>query len=143
MAKRTQQNEVYAAQEVLPPGRTFTALDEIQTYVDELRESYWWPAWVLRIEVQPISQRFRGLAHWHTNEGAGVIGISKDGMNLRTVVHEVAHVLADARGSSGHDPLYCRQFLELVYHCMGSDQFIKLRDSFEQRGVVHDQEVAS
>jgi putative metallohydrolase (TIGR04338 family) len=134
---------VYAAQEALPPGRTFTTLDEIQAYVDELRENYWWPEWVLRIEVHSIGRQWRGLARWDADAGAGVIGISKDGMSLRTVVHEVAHVLADARGSTSHDPRYCRQFLELVYHCMGSEQFIKLRDSFEQHGVVHDEEVAS
>jgi putative metallohydrolase (TIGR04338 family) len=93
--------------------------------------------------VHSIGRQWRGLARWDANAGAGVIGISKDGMSLRTVVHEVAHVLADARGSTSHDPRYCRQFLELVYHCMGSEQFIKLRDSFEQHGVVHDEEVAS
>lgn len=56
--------------------------------------------------------------------------------NELIVLHEVAHVLCDARyGSQSHDPWFARIYLELVCTAMGSEAYVSLWSAFKQLGV--------
>lgn len=143
--RKTQQLDCYAAQEALPRGQAFASLEEVQRWVDDLRDTPWWhlqgySLHVLRIEVQPYrSAKFAGCAQWCKEDNCGVIALTPDGRTVRTVLHEVAHILADAaHDSTGHDPAWARVFLTLVSCVMGPDAYVTLRESFDAHGVSYD-----
>jgi putative metallohydrolase (TIGR04338 family) len=137
-----QQFELYAAEGGVPSGRWFETLDEMQIYVDELRETAVWRrqyANVLRIDAY---QRFSGdcsVGAWQEEMGGGVIEMLPCHMNELYVLHEVAHVLAGARyGSRSHDPWFARTYLEVVREGMGPDAYLALYRAFEAAGIDHD-----
>ena len=142
--KSCQQYEIYGAQAEAPEGRTFTSVEEMQSYVDSLRDTVWWQRHysnVLRIEVydRPTGKK-DSVGSWVPLNAAGVIEIGNP--RERTVLHEVAHVLAAARfGSKAHDPYFARIFLELVAHVMGSEAFVALHAAFDKHGIEHDPDI--
>lgn len=142
---RTQQFDCYAAEGALGDGRTFRDVAEAQRFVDDLRDTHWWhlqgySLHVLRIEVSlSRSTKFNGIAHWEADKSAGAIGLTRTGLRERTVLHEVAHVLATAiHGSKSHDPAWARTYLTLVSYVMGSDAYLALQRSFDAHGVDYD-----
>lgn len=138
-----QQGILYAAEEtVLLRGRTFETGDELQTYVDDLRDSPWWIAQyeqVLKVDACIRKSSAAGSVGGFKKEfGTGRIELAPDHCNELFVLHELAHVLAAARyGSKSHDPWFARTYLELVYGVMGSDAYLRLFEAFERAGVDH------
>jgi putative metallohydrolase (TIGR04338 family) len=140
-----QQFELYAAEEPLSHlhGRALSS-EELQSYVDGMREHPWWDrnfADVVRIEAytRPPSWEGGSVGSWHSEHAAGKIEMSKYHMVELYVCHEVAHCLAEARfGSKSHDPWFARTYLELVYTVMGSAAYASLKSAFEHGGVDHD-----
>lgn len=146
MTVRTQQEEVYTAQRVLPAGLRFDGRADAQRYVDTLRDEPWWEQFFplvedVEVHVGPCGAGWGGVAAFHEGERCGVIQLDPNGgMTQATIVHELAHILANAhRESTGHDPAFVRTFLELVYHTYGSEAWQGLKASFLQHGVVIDE----
>jgi len=119
-------------------------LAEAQDFVDRMRDRY--RRWegdfrhVLRVEVfeHPDGQG-GSVGGFDAVKGAGVCDMMSDHMRPLILCHEVAHVLADARfGSQSHDPWMARIYLELVYACMGAEDYGRLQRSFDQHGVDYD-----
>ena len=138
----TQQQECYRAESQLGPGRAFMSIDEIQAFVDSLRDAPWWTAQgyhlsVARIEVGTSrSKKFAGVGWYDKDMGAGRIELTGVGKNMKTVLHEVAHVIASAKyGSKSHDPWWARTYLTLVSYVMGSDAYLTLQSAFDAQGV--------
>lgn len=134
----TQQEQVYAAERNLDLGHEFKTIDEARAFVDQLREQWWWDYFYEKIEdveVHPIRAR-RSQAHWDEHERAGMIELAPHGRNVKTITHELAHVVAGAlRGSSAHDPAYARTYACLTYLISGSDAWLQLQASFDAHGV--------
>lgn len=140
MSARCQQWEVYAAEESIfsMHGEEMT-LAEVQAYVDSLRATTWWEQRcyeILHIEVGPARRGENGVGGWYKDKSAGRIELAPRARNKSTILHEVSHVIADAmHNSTAHDPAFCRVYLELVYRELGSDAYVKLRESFVQHNV--------
>ena len=143
---KTQQDELYTAEERVAKGRTFTSIDEIQRFVDDLRDNQWWAAqgyWqVARIEVgrpSPKNERRGSVGAWYEDMNAGRIEMAQVHWCQLYILHEVAHVLAAAlHGSKSHDPYFARIYLILVACSMGSASYTELLTAFERDGIVHD-----
>jgi len=142
VGKSNQQAQVYEAQwfaeDGLGPemrGRSFESEEELQLYVDDLRENEHWQDY----DVQSIEAFCRdkpGACGGLVELGFGQIEMGPDKMYERPVLHEVAHVLAAARyDSQSHDPWFVRTYLELVYEHMGSAAYKALYDAFQVAGV--------
>ncbi|MDE2100426.1 MAG: hypothetical protein KGL39_24450 [Patescibacteria group bacterium] len=137
-----QQLTLYDAEAEVSPRRTFSSEEEMQQFADEIREADWWQRnfpQVRRIEVYFDDARDASAARWHPEHGAGVIGIAAHGHTDLTLMHEVAHVLANARyGEATHSPWFARTYLEAVYTYMGAEAYAELRAAFERHGIDHD-----
>jgi len=137
---RTQQVRVYAAEDtLLDHGRVFGSIAEVQAYLDDLRDRWWWdnPA-VVRVEVYPIKGR-KSMAAFHASRNAGLMELAKGGMNLHTVLHELAHITAQAKhGSEAHDPWWARELLVLTYFERGPEAYVELARAFDRHDVIHD-----
>lgn len=146
----TQQQSCYAAERSLDHGRIFSSVDEVQRYVDALRDNQWWHAQgfslhVLRIEVGKMdgrkNKRAAGVGWFQPETNAGRIELRHSCMYESVVLHEVAHVLAAAvHGSTCHDPAWARTFLTLVSAVMGPDAYLTLQRSFDAFNVRYDVE---
>jgi putative metallohydrolase (TIGR04338 family) len=143
----TQQFKCYDAQSAIDDGERFETIEDMQRWVDDLRDTHWWHAQgyslaVLRIEVDHATgenRRHRGVASYDRANNAGVCVFSPAGMCVRTVLHEVAHVLAAAtHGSTSHNPAWARTYLTLVSCVMGPDVYLALQRSFDEHGVNYD-----
>jgi putative metallohydrolase (TIGR04338 family) len=137
-----QQFELYAAEATISGGRTFASEKELQEYVDELRESDYWQRNFDKV------QRIDAFAHppsWRSGSVGGmrddVIGqieMAPVHMCELFVIHEVSHVLAEARyGSHSHDPWFARTYLELAYTALGSETYAVLVAAFDRGGIDH------
>lgn len=144
---RTQQLDCYAAEAGLDVGTRFVDVGAAQRFVDGLRDTPWWQLQgyslhVLRIEVHPAHHavtRWAAQSTWYPSKSAGKIDVTQNGLNTLVLLHEVAHVLADAiHRSTGHDPAWARTFLTLVSYVMGSDAYLALQRSFDAHGVDYD-----
>lgn len=133
-----QQDELYAAEREVPRGREFSDAEEIQGYVDALREEPWWPEPVRRVEVYDRLGE-ESIGGWHPEKAAGLMELADCHYWELFVLHELAHVLAEERyGSRAHDPGFARTYFELVYRVMGSDTYHALFMAFEDHGVDHE-----
>lgn len=136
-----QQYELYAAEGGVPKGRTFGSIEEIQKYVDDLRERPWWIleyGKVLKVEV--AKSRAKGsVGGFYPEKNAGRIEMAECHWNELYVLHELAHVLAKARHQSqAHCPYFARVYLEMVSREMGPETYTKLYEAFENHNIEHD-----
>ncbi len=133
-------DRVYAAEFGLEPGRAFTTLREVQKYLDALAASPWWSErfpHVVRVEAVGIrSDAVDGVGRPEFHRLAGVVGISRNGRNELTVLHETTHAVCDP--DAGHGPRWARTYLEMVYRVMGEVQWSALRAAFVEHGVALD-----
>lgn len=142
IAKRCQQQQVYAAERTIDQGSRFTSAAAVQTFVDELRDTWWWIKWVSNvkwIEVRLDRRRRSSSARFDVEDEAGHITLNVDNPNIRLVLHEVAHVLAEARHRSmSHDPWFARVYYEITYLVRGVDSAQELAIAFDEMGVDYD-----
>jgi putative metallohydrolase (TIGR04338 family) len=142
--RATQQKKVYAAESAVDHGRRFTSLDEIQEFVDDLRDAdYWWERLapkIYRVEVAPgATHTGNSMATWYEEAGAGLIEMQVCHWTEHDVLHEVAHCVANSNvPKSGHDPFWVRTFLTLTYHVRGPEAYVALRQAFLDHDVVID-----
>lgn len=135
---KTQQEEVYAAERtLLERGTQFDSIKAVQAYLDDIRDRLWWDyPDVVRVEVYGAN---KSQAGYDRKTNAGLIELHPKQMDQHTVLHELAHVLAQARdGSQAHDPWWVRTLLILTYWERGSDAFVELREAFLAHDVVID-----
>lgn len=148
MSKQTQQFKLYAAERAVNVGRAFRSLEEIQAWVDALREQLWWrqryPE-VKRIEVGPAIAGGRcGSVGWFEPEmGAGRIEMAPQHWSELVVVHEMSHVFASVHGSGAHDPIFARTFLNLTYFILGTETYQQLAAAFNDAEIDTDWEAPS
>lgn len=138
MAK-CQQFELYAAEASVRRGRTLPA-DDLQAYVDELRDLPWWDSNFRKVERVDCrvrqTDREGSAGAWDSERQVGVVEMAPGHLTELIVLHEVSHVLAAARyGSRAHDPWFARTYLELVSVVLGPDAYLELRAGFRGQGV--------
>jgi putative metallohydrolase (TIGR04338 family) len=134
-----QQFELYASEASIPRGREFTSVEEMQRWVDDLRENPWWERFypqVLRVEAVFKPSGSCSCGGWTPSMGGGRIEMLPCHRNELVVCHELAHVLAAARfKSKAHCPWFAKTYLELVYLVMGTEAWTALRESFVAGGI--------
>jgi putative metallohydrolase (TIGR04338 family) len=138
-----QQFELYASEVTVSAGREFETEEDMQAWVDSLRDT---PLWereypqVLRVEVGFLDGRASGsVGRWFPSENAGRIEMHPTHHCELDVCHELAHVLASARyGSHAHDPWFADVYLRIVYVAMGPEAYSALHAAFERAGIDHD-----
>lgn len=138
----TQQAALYAAEDEIFEGVYFTSLEHVQEWIDGLRDIWWWEArvpQVLKIDVHPANVGERDQAWYDESTRTGIIEFATPIPSMRSVVHELAHVLAQARhGSQSHDPWYARILLELTYLLRGIPTYEALFAAFVRHGIDFD-----
>jgi len=139
---KNQQALIYAAQCVVPPDPYFGDIAQAQLFVDILRDQPWWDRTYSKVAYVEVGATRRNatksVGWWDAEHNAGRIELCASGMQARTVVHELAHVVADALdGSTAHDPTFARRFVELTYHALGVEAYVALTTSFDAHGVEY------
>lgn len=135
----TQQEEVYTAERtLLDRGRTLDSIKEVQDWIDAFRDTDWWDALapkVYRIEAytRPGST---SLGRWYEDAGAGMIELAR--LDEHTILHEVAHAIANSVEPAAHGPRWVRTLLLLTFHVRGAGAWATLRQAFLDHGVVID-----
>lgn len=137
-----QQYELYAAESEGDRGRQFRSLAEIQSFVDALRDTWWWQRWypkVLRVEVGKPASKKASVGAWFPENNTGKIEMLEVHWCEQYVLHELAHVLADYRfKSQAHCPWFARVYMELVHNVQGSAAFVQLHGAFDRHNIKHD-----
>lgn len=139
-----QQFQLYAAEAAVPRGRTFATEEELQAFVDGMRDTPYFERnfpQVIRIEAYVRTDRrvTSSVGSWKPESNAGLIEMLPCHMHELIVLHECSHVLAQARyGSRSHDPWFARTYLELVFTHMGPEAYVALKDALDTGGVDHD-----
>jgi putative metallohydrolase (TIGR04338 family) len=137
---RYQQDEIYAAERGVTRGRWFNSVSDAQTWLDSLRETWWWerlfwnaPA---RTEVHWRARGSSSVGKYDAANDGGVIEMLPDHRNQLFMLHELAHVIAAAlNDSQAHDPFFARTYATLVYCVLGSDVWLELQREFDAHGV--------
>lgn len=135
----SQQDSVYRAEGRCRGGREFGSADEVEAYIEDLRERYdrWEDDFSDVLFVDVFVHR-RGRSRAVVEGDGGVINLNEGQLYEAVVLHELAHVLADSRyGDCGHSPWYARVMLELVYVAMGSEAYSELKNAYDHEGVDH------
>lgn len=142
-----QQYELYSAEEVAPRGREFTSVEEMQRFVDDLRETWWWKMrfpMVHRIEVGAAPKNGGGsVGGFFPDKGAGRVEMMKEAGHWceRILLHEISHVFAAAAyDSKAHDPQFARTYIDLVSLVMGEPAYTTLYNSFVDADIQFDYE---
>lgn len=139
---RTQQDLVYRAEAEAPAGPTFATIDELEAWLRrEMLDQPWWHERFPRVRgifVAASRDAHGSVGGWSEADGYGQIEMAPTHWCAKYVCHEVAHVAAAPDGSTSHDPLFVRVYLELVYRTLGTDAWVDLRGRFLDAGVVID-----
>lgn len=140
MACHCQQDELYASEREAIQGPSFESVEQVQQWVDDLRESDWWERnfpEIRRINVHKWAKGTMDAAGLDRNGNAVVPWWPGWGGLL--MLHEVCHCLAEDRfGSVSHDPWFCRMYAEAVYTFLGSEAYLSLTEAFKRHGVDYD-----
>jgi putative metallohydrolase (TIGR04338 family) len=131
-----QQKNAYRAEQKVPKWHEFGSATEVQDYVDSLTASDWWEqrySHIVRIEAPANNMQKQSVAGSYHKDRMGVIKIASTMRNTRTVLHEVAHVVAGNK--CGHSSEWARTFLDLVYFAVGSEAYSQLRQEYVDANV--------
>jgi hypothetical protein len=134
-----QQKRVYAAEATLDKGATFTSYVDAQAWADALTARNWWSeqyGFVRRIELQGAPEGEPATGSYDEDHRVAVAAIPRSMLNTHTILHEVAH--ATVGGKVGHNHVWTRELLKLVYMALGSDRYLALYESFTNGGVLID-----
>lgn len=132
----SQRQKVYDAEKVIRrQGRSFSSIEEMQTYCDRLTGSAWFSRrWsVTKIVVQRGRE---GTSAW-ANAMRRIINMPTWAWTEDVVLHEISHILTERKYGkvAAHGREFARTYLELVRHQMGKEHGDRLRDSFRQHKV--------
>lgn len=138
-----QQDELYAAERGVPQGRRLKGLEDLESFVEGVRESNYWDRLfddMVMIECackrSPKDGSVGGLTGSDAWGRHGKIEMSPEHMTELFVCHEVAHVIAEARyGSRSHDPWFARTYLELVSQFVGTESYTQLHANFVRDNI--------
>lgn len=136
---RCQQIEVYAAERDLPRGMTFVSARDAQAYVDALMSTWWYQRFYWngpsRVEVY-FRSRGNSTNKMDKDKDAGLIELTIGQRDEKTILHELAHILADwLNASNAHDPFFARTYAVLVYGALGSQAWLTLQRGFDACGI--------
>jgi len=144
---RNQQQRVYDAELFVPSGRVFETVEAVEVWVNSFRDAPYWRdnygETVRYVEVGRAARRASGsVGSYDRSACAGRIELAE--LDELTVVHEVAHVLAEARyDSHAHCPWFARVYAELTFVMRGSEAWLALQRGYVAQGVEYRQEVSS
>ena len=138
----TQQDELYTAERGVRLGRQFNSIKEIEDYVFELRSTWWWETFYWQVEMVEVGPARKNgtssVGAYYEDKNAGRIEMLTCHFNERSVIHELAHVLAKKlHGSRSHDPWFAREYANLVYLVLGSDAWLELEAGYRQHGIKY------
>lgn len=142
MTTRCQQDEVYAAERDVPTGTSFATARQAQHYVDGLCDSWWWERFYwqgpARVEVYFSRRRDMSVNKYERAKDGALIELAVGMRDEKTVLHELAHILAEALfDSHAHDPYFARTYAVLVYCVLGSDAWLALQRGYDRCGVAY------
>lgn len=138
--RRTQQFNLYDAERGVETGRQFKSQAEIELWVQDVTETEWWlerhpDVW--RVEC-PTVKRSTGegsVGSYFEDTSSGVIEMHESHWNARCVLHELAHVCAAPLGSTSHDPIFARVYLDLVREFISFPAYDELRRRFNEYSI--------
>jgi len=122
-----QQTAVYRAEARCGHGEKFTSVESAQRYVHGLMASDWWTErnYSLHIGQRDI-EVLSVTGKWSVaNPEASVIGLSPNGLDEASVLHEVAHCVAHR--DAGHQGPFVRTLLEITYLTRGVAAWTELQ----------------
>jgi hypothetical protein len=138
VCSHNQQDALYRSEDTVGRGRDLD-MAGARALVDGLRDLAWWEENVPEIRYVEIVKLKGGkcsVGGWDPERGAAVIEMLPVHMNELTIVHELAHAVAHAQwGSTCHDPLFSRMFLQLTFLGLGSEKYAELYGAFERDGI--------
>lgn len=137
-ARDSQRKRLYDAERVLPKGRIFSSIEEMQSYVDRLVRSAWFGKQCHAKEITILLGR-SGTAATASDYGSR-IKMPKWAWNEHILLHEVAHLMANriyGLGVAGHGREYARTYVILVQHMMGKEAGDLLKKSFREHKVKY------
>lgn len=138
----TQQGRVYAAQARCSAGAQLS-LEAAQAWMARVVNVDWWPERFPSVESIEVGrmdhrQRWGGVSGFDPECNCGLIEV-RDNTSERTLVHELAHVCAQAELGGdlggGHGPHFVRTYLELMYRLLGQEAWMQLREAMLAEGV--------
>ncbi len=133
LSDSVQTKRLYAAERVT--GKTFLgSIEEVQAYVDSLTASDWWfEPRVRRVECQHVTDKRFQYNHGRNDvhQGKGTLWLID--FSILTILHEVAHCITDR--DVVHGPEFVQNYLKIVYHVLGSEEYVKLYDALKAGGV--------
>lgn len=113
---------------------TFKSIKEIQEFADKFMKS----AWVHRRfgHQRPV------IIREHANlcdawRGDRSIRLAKWGWCISIVLHELCHILVPGNFGNPHGRFFCRLFLEVIEHKLGSRARKLLKKQYQFYGVKH------
>jgi len=139
----SQRSKVYGAEDALVRAykdERLETTDEIYNWVAKLSSRKWFKKRFPMFNIERFvvkSGRGRRTAYGgHTH-----IAMPKWSRNKMIILHELAHCLNvtghDSRYHVAHGRRYCRIYLSLVKHAMGTDRARELRQRFKQYKVKY------
>lgn len=134
-SRASQQDAVYAAEAACDRG---PAVTDLQGWCNELTQQWWWPEHIPYLEGYVVPGRSFSVGGVN-DDGSGHVEMLPQHLTQRTLCHEVAHVWAESLCATderaAHGPLFVRKYLTLVYHVMGSESYVALREAMVSGGV--------
>lgn len=130
-----QQMAVYRAEAKCNRGDVFPDHEAAQKYVHWLMSRDWWTE---RNYSKSLGRRGISVesiqGDWSiASPTDAVIGLSKHGLTVRTVLHEVTHCIVGS--DAGHQGPFVRTLLELTYLVRGGEAYAELNAAFLAEGA--------
>jgi putative metallohydrolase (TIGR04338 family) len=139
MAVKSQQQQIYRAERLLPKGQHFASLRGAQAWLDDLRDNWWWDHFyprVCRVEVGSARSQKMSVGWYDKKKSAGRIELLHNSRNEFAIIHELAHVITMAYNDDDvHSPAFARHYCNLVYLIQGSERWIQLTQLFRENNV--------
>lgn len=132
----TQRQRLYDAEAAVRPSLPeFTALADVQAYVDTVCTSKWarthMPRMALHVRVKDGRRRSRGGAY-----GNYEIRMPRHTRTRLYILHELVHC-ATSPHVAAHGREFAALLLKVVRHFLGAEAHGYLRDSFKDHGVKY------
>ena len=142
---KTQQLALYAAERrVVDKGRQIV---DVQAYVDQIVNQAWFGEtypMVPAIDVKLIPSGSGSVGGYDRAKRRGMMDMLPVHRVENYVLHELAHVLAEAKfESKSHDPFFARIYLELVFRLRGVNAWLDLKAEFDQDNICYDERTES
>jgi putative metallohydrolase (TIGR04338 family) len=113
----------------------------VQEYVDRITQSAWWRDYGPKKRPHITVADGRGRSRAGSFNYRARITVPRHSRVRRVILHELAHQVTDGRHGpdthAGHGPEFAGYFLSLVRRFLGEEAALKLRLSYQDKGVKY------